>query len=123
MRWLLLLQSTGSRWEGFSSCGLQAVERRLSSCGTWAELFRAMWDLPGPGLEPVSPALAGEFLTAAPPGKSLLLCFRTWSYCRKPVGPPLNFVYISLFLELWIKNRIQARLECVQISSLDFILS
>ena len=30
-----------------------------------------MWDLPGPGLEPMSPALAGGFLTTAPPGKSL----------------------------------------------------
>ena len=30
-----------------------------------------MWDLPGAGLEPVSPALAGRFLTTAPPGKSL----------------------------------------------------
>ena len=29
-----------------------------------------MWDLPGPGLEPVSPALAGGFSTTAPPGKS-----------------------------------------------------
>ena len=29
-----------------------------------------MWDLPGPGLEPVSPALAGGFLIIAPPGKS-----------------------------------------------------
>ena len=29
-----------------------------------------MWDLPRPGLEPVSPALAGGFLTTAPPGKS-----------------------------------------------------
>ena len=28
-----------------------------------------MWDLPGPGLEPVSPALAGGFLTTARPGK------------------------------------------------------
>ena len=28
-----------------------------------------MWDLPEPGLEPVSPALAGGFLTTAPPGK------------------------------------------------------
>ena len=28
-----------------------------------------MWDLPRPGLEPVSPALAGVFLTTAPPGK------------------------------------------------------
>ena len=31
-----------------------------------------MWDLPGPGLEPVSPALAGGFLTTAPPGKPML---------------------------------------------------
>ena len=29
-----------------------------------------MWDLPRPGLEPVSPALAGRFLTTVPPGKS-----------------------------------------------------
>ena len=31
-----------------------------------------MWDLPGPGLEPVSPALAGRFLITAPPGKSVI---------------------------------------------------
>ena len=55
---------------GLSSCGTRALERRLSSCGAWAELFRGMWDLPGPGLEPMSPALAGGFLTTAPPGKS-----------------------------------------------------
>ena len=30
-----------------------------------------MWDRPGPGIEPVSPALAGGFLTTAPPEKSL----------------------------------------------------
>ena len=30
-----------------------------------------MWDLPRPGLEPVSPALAGRLLTTAPPGKPL----------------------------------------------------
>ena len=34
-----------------------------------------MWDLPGPGLEPVSPALAGRFITTAPPGKSLVPYF------------------------------------------------
>ena len=28
-----------------------------------------MWDLPRPGLEPVSPALAGGLLTTVPPGK------------------------------------------------------
>ena len=36
--------------------------RRLSSCGSRAQLLRGMWDLPGPVLEPVSPALAGEIL-------------------------------------------------------------
>ena len=34
-----------------------------------------MWGLPGPGLEPVSLALAGGFLTTAPPGKLPRFCF------------------------------------------------
>ena len=42
---------------------------RLTSCGSWAQLLRGMWDPPRPGLEPVSPALAGRFSTTAPPGK------------------------------------------------------
>ena len=67
LQWLLLLRSTGSRRAGFSSvarrlssCGSRALERRLSSCGAWAQLLCGMWDLPRPGLEPVSPALAGD---------------------------------------------------------------
>ena len=67
--WLFLLRSSGSRHAGFSSCGLWALERWLSSCGARASLLRGMWELPGPGLEPLSPALAGGFLTTAPPGK------------------------------------------------------
>ena len=70
LQWLLLLRSTGSRRTGFSCCGLLALERRLSSCGARAQLLRGMWDLPRPELEPLSPALAGGFLTTAPPGKS-----------------------------------------------------
>ena len=42
---------------------------RLSSCGSRAQLLRGMWDLPRPGLEPASPALAGRLPTTAPPGK------------------------------------------------------
>ena len=42
---------------------------RLSSYGSRAQLLRGMWDLPRPGLEPMSPALAGRFSTTAPPGK------------------------------------------------------
>ena len=46
--------------------------RRLSSCGSRAQLLRGMWDLPRPGLKPVSPALAGRFSTTKPPGKPRL---------------------------------------------------
>ncbi|XDA90332.1 hypothetical protein R6Z07F_019925 [Ovis aries] len=31
-----------------------------------------MWNLPASGIKPMSPALAGSFLTTGPPGKSLL---------------------------------------------------
>ena len=47
--------------------------RRLSNCGSRAQSLRGMWDPPRPGLEPVSPALAGRFSTTAPPGKPLEL--------------------------------------------------
>ena len=56
--------------------------RMLSSCGSRAQLLRGTWDLPRPGLEPASPALAGRLSTTAPPGKPLNLLF------SKP--PPLH---------------------------------
>ena len=59
--------------------GLQT--RRLSSCGLRALLLRGMWDLHRPGLEPVSPALAGRFSTTAPPGKPTV----------PPGKPPLSY--------------------------------
>ena len=51
--------------------GLQT--RRLSSCGSRAQLPRGMWDLPRPGLEPVSPALAGGLSTTVTPGKPYII--------------------------------------------------
>ena len=40
----------------------------------WSELpFPTLGDLPDPGIKPVSPALAGSFLTTAPPGKTQIL--------------------------------------------------
>ena len=58
---------------GLRSCGSQALERRLSSCGTRAQLLCGMWDPPRPGIELTSPALAGRFSTTAPPGKSPII--------------------------------------------------
>ena len=54
---------------GLSSCSSWALQLRLSSCGARALVLHGMWDLPRPGLEPESPALAGGFLTSVPPGK------------------------------------------------------
>ena len=61
---------------GFCSCGARAQElqlpgpeHRLSGWRTWVYLPLGMWDLPGPGIKPVSPALAGRFFTTVPPGK------------------------------------------------------
>ena len=53
--------------------------RRLSNCGSRAQLLCGMWDPPRPGLEPVSPAFAGRFSTTAPPGKPLLFYSRSLS--------------------------------------------
>ena len=44
---------------GLRCYGSQAPEHRLSSCGVRAQLLHDMWDLPGTGIKPVSPALAG----------------------------------------------------------------
>ena len=52
---------------------------RLSNCGSRAQLLHGMWDLPRPGLEPMSPALAGRFSTTAPPGKPVFSFYHTLS--------------------------------------------
>ena len=56
-------------------------KRRLSNCGSRAQLLCGMWDPPRPGLEPVSPALAGRLSTTAPPRK-----------------PPTHHFFIQFFL-------------------------
>ena len=50
------------------------------------KLLRGMWDLPGPGIEPVSPALAGGSLTTGPPGKSLYHIFFVHSFVDGHLG-------------------------------------
>ena len=52
----------------FSIRGSWALERRLNSCGTRVWLFLGMWDRPGSGMEPVSPALAGGSLSLSHQG-------------------------------------------------------
>ena len=54
---------------GFSSCSSPTLDHRLGSYGSQAWLVCSMWDQPGPGMEPVSPALAGRFFTSEAPGE------------------------------------------------------
>ena len=75
-----LLSSCGVRascCSSFSCCKARAAAAQASaavacglcSCGSQAQqLLCSMRDLPGPGVEPVSPALAGGFFTTEPPG-------------------------------------------------------
>ena len=60
LQWLLLLQDTGSGPHGLGSWGAQA------------SLLHGMWDLSEPEIEPGSPAQAGRFFAAEPPGKPVL---------------------------------------------------
>ena len=43
-------------------------------------LLRRMWNLSGSGIKPMSPALAGRFLSIVPPGKSSPKLFKDVSY-------------------------------------------
>ena len=64
------VQASATVWHRLCSCGLRALEMRLSNRGAQALLPCSMGDLPGAGIEPVSPALAGGFLSTTPPEKS-----------------------------------------------------
>ena len=69
--------------------------RRLSSCGSRAQLLCGMWDPPRPGHEPVSPALTGRFSTTAPPAKPC-----NWvlimEYAQNPCMPLPGLVHENL---------------------------
>ena len=75
-RGLLCCGARASHFSDFS-CGPQALgawasgvaAHGLSSCGTWASLTHGVWSVPGPGIEPMSLALQGRYLTTGPPGK------------------------------------------------------
>ena len=72
---LILVARLVSELEGFSSRRTGALKYRLSSRGTGASLPLGMWELPGPGTETASPALAGGPFTTGPPGESSFSAF------------------------------------------------
>ena len=76
-----------------SHCGAQALgwANELSSCGTKAYLSHGMWNLPGPGIKPMSPALADRLLTTGLLEKSWKIAFtETWMASPRPVGKKIQ---------------------------------
>ena len=76
--WKQGLLSSCDAWDshcaGFSWCGAQPLGcAGFNSCGTQAWLPLRMWDLPGPEIKPVFPALQGRFLITWPLRKAQLL--------------------------------------------------
>ena len=55
--------------------GPWAPEHRSSSRGSGPSLLCGTWGLLGPGIKPMSPALAGRFFTTEPPGKPHFVSF------------------------------------------------
>ena len=84
LQWLCLW-SRGSRVPG------------PSSYGAWAYLPHSTWDLPWPGIEPVTPALVGGFLTTGPSGKFHVLSF--YSSPNRTMPPSTCH-----FLPIWYVN-------------------
>ena len=60
---------------GCGSGGCRVLEHRPNSCGARAYSVQGMWDLPGSGIKPMSPASAGGFFTTEPPATLVLFVY------------------------------------------------
>ena len=93
-----------SHCSGISFCGAQALgigalvvaALGLSSCGTQMLVAHGMWNLPIPGIEPMSPTLAAGFLTTVPPGSPILLFFILFSFNMYHIFFPCELCIFSV---------------------------
>ena len=99
---------------GLSSCSSQALDHGLNSCAAQAHLLYSMWNLPGSGIKPVSPALTGRFSSTAPLRKSCWGvfffvyffngCCGTWTDAfTTPIDVIMRFFVV---IPVWISDRI-----------------
>ena len=112
LQWLLLSTTVSGQVDSVGKAPV--LEHRLSSFDAWARLLCGMWDPPGPGIESVSPALAGGFFTTEPPGKPPLLClflirfFAQFIFplCYVQIRTPVSFLFWLPWREtlLWISE-------------------
>ena len=60
--------------------------------------------VPRPGIEPASPALAGRFLTAGPPGKSLFWSFLILIKFKLVGALPIPLIGVKINTTFWETN-------------------
>ena len=92
----------GISCHGAFALGVQAsavAAQQLNSCGARAQLPRGVWHLPGLGIEPVCPELAGWFLSPVPLEKSC--CVLNWRPERKVKVDFVSLNYTTC-LSLWV---------------------
>ena len=116
-KWELLsgYSAQASHWGGLSCCGAWALDHRLfssshsqphnwlNSCVSQALLLCGKWNLPRPGIELLSPALQGGFLTIGPPGKPSF-SYSCQGVCLKTIIPDIlerNY-YPVCSQKLWV---------------------
>ena len=111
--------SYSSLWcSGFSWCYLLLSQCTGSKAGRLLQLWHhSTWNLPGPGVEPLSLALAGRFLTTEPSGKSQPQLLRWLGlgglervpsdliHRTKSLWELLKFVFICWILFAWVRTR------------------
>ena len=106
-RGLLCCNAWTSHCSGFSSFGAQAL--RLSSCGAGAWLSHSMWNLPGAGMEPMSPALAGGLPPAGPPWKPCSGFYFALTFFPSTVmseTEPSSQMSVCLLCSFYLKNKL-----------------
>ena len=87
----------------FNKRGLLSFVVRISSYVIGAWLLHSIWDLPKLGIEPVSPALAGRFLTSGPPEKSSI--FKLTAQDLEKCGSTKAGTHICIFESSNLKVR------------------
>ena len=95
----------------FSCWGAQTRGMGFSTACVWAYLLHSTCSLPGPGIECMSSALAGGFLTTEPPGKSskLVYYFEVTTFCQTSLQKICTHLTLTLLQYFCLENPMDGR--------------
>ena len=103
---LLLFQSMGFIVHGLQLWLLGSRAQAQQLRHTWVQLLCSMWDLPGSGIELLSPVLADGLLSIAPPGKPLAYFLTKVTITdAQPLRSTLPLCLSSIFFSLFLQDQ------------------